>query len=104
MTAVHDGQPTVFRTGVIKVNAQSDQLLQNVVGGFAVREAMSISEVPYTREIGREWDWNDDVLVSRNCPVCIGTLVEEYRVDGARRVSQSILRDAVEHEFGEEQP
>jgi hypothetical protein len=59
------------------VNAQSDQLLQDMVGGFAVRDAMSMSEVPHTREVGSEWDGNNNVLMSRNCPVCIGTLVEE---------------------------
>jgi hypothetical protein len=104
MTAVHDRQPAVLWTGIIKVHAQSHQLLQNVVGWFAVREAMSMSDVPYTHEVGRRWDWNDNVLMTRNCPVCVRTLVEEYRVNWERRASQSIFRDAVEHELGEEQP
>lgn len=104
MAAVHNRQPAILKTSIIKVNAQSNQLLQNVVRGFAVCETMSMSDVPYTREIRRGWDWNDNVLMSRNCPVCIRMLVEEYRVDRERRFSQGILRHTVQHELGEEQP
>jgi hypothetical protein len=104
MTPVRNEQPAVLRPGIIKVNAQRDQFLQNVVQGFAVREAMSMSEVPYTRKVRRERNWNNNVLVGRNCPVCIRTLVEEYRVDWAHPAAQSGFGDAVEVERGEEQP
>jgi hypothetical protein len=104
MTAVHDGQPAVLGTRVIKMNAQSEQLLQNSGCGFAIREAMSMSNISYTREAGTEWNRNDKILMSWNCPVRVRTLVEEYRVDCKRRASQGIFRDAVEIELGEEQP
>jgi hypothetical protein len=75
--------PGVF-VRIVKVNANGDQFIQDVVGWLAIGEVSTATWASQERVVGVRRNGDHDVLVTRHGPVGVRMFVEEDSVERKR--------------------